>query len=47
MKQKMSITIEEEKIRKAGGHVEPISTADELRGRTVKIADAFYRRHIL
>lgn len=30
-------------IRKAGGLVETIRTADELRGRTIKIADKFYR----
>ena len=30
-------------IRQAGGHVEVIKTADDLRGRTIKLADKFYR----
>lgn len=32
-------------IRKAGGHVECISTPEELRGRTIILADKFYRSY--
>lgn len=30
-------------IRKSGGHVDIVRTADEVRGRTIKIANKFYR----